>query len=326
MTYRAAQEAERSVWSRDEPLEKADRVIHSGQGRHLGCKATSLVAVGGIGQDLAQAVPDHLGPALVGTNPAPETEGLDPLRGVRLVPADRDDDERDAERQRLLRAVEAAVGDEGRCFLEQRDLGDVSLDPDVRRRGAKSCPVLVATDRRHDLDRLSRHCLQDRLEHAGFRMRDRPEARDDQRPITGLVEPGRTQLQARPRVHISDEVGGRREDRVAVPARRREGQMQVPIHHQRRRIRLHPQPPTPAIEDVRDDLAAVVEAAPRAGRDRGVRQTHPLGGQAAGELARFADDDVGVPRRDVALEIGKHRLNGASREDDPVRPAPAVRI
>ena len=62
--------------------------------------------------------------------------------------------------------------------------GDVSLDPDVRWRGAKSCLVLVvATDRRHDLDRLP-PLPMDRFEHARFRMRDCPEARDDQRSIT----------------------------------------------------------------------------------------------------------------------------------------------
>ena len=61
-------------------------------------------------------------------------------------------------------------------LLEHRDLRDVSLDPDVRRRGAESGRVLVATDRRHDLDRLPRHRFEDRLEHAGFRVSDRPEA------------------------------------------------------------------------------------------------------------------------------------------------------
>ena len=128
---------------------------------------------------------DDLRACALGADPAPEPERLDPLGGVWLVAADRDDDERDAERQRLLRAVEAAVRDEGRRLLEHGDLRHVSLDPDVRRRLTESCRVLVATDRRHDLDRLPRHRLEDRLEHAGFRVSDRPEAGEDQWSIRG---------------------------------------------------------------------------------------------------------------------------------------------
>ena len=102
--------------------------------------------------------------------------------------------------------------------------------------------------------------------------------------------------------------------------------MQIPIHHLRRWVRLHPEPLAPPVEDVRDDLAAIVEAAPRAGGDRCVWQSPPLGHEAAGELGRLADDEVGAPLVDVALQVGKHRLDGATREDDAVRPAPSIRI
>ena len=266
----------------------------------------------GPGEHLAHRRADADRAAIRPVDGNAEPERGDALRGVRLIAADGNDDERQPEPQRLLRAVEAAVGHEEVAALEDAELRHERFEAHVGRRVPESRRILVTADRRHRVHRLSPERHHDRLHEAGLGVHHRSQAREDEGTRPGSREPGRRDLVRALGVVVTDVVDRVGDGVVSVPRRRGEGELQIAEDHVVLRVRREPEPGPMDRHRLRQARATGVVRRPRAAGDAGVRQPDLLRHERGRLLPGFAYEKVRLPRLDVCSRSGISRCGARS--------------
>ena len=114
------------------------------------------------------------------------------LGAIKLVGTDRDHDQRDAQAECLLRAVEPAVGYEQVATGEQRCLRHVGFDVDVRWLGAEARRIVASTAGQDEFDvfaaQATKDCLEQTRRLVGI---GRPQTREHERTTLQPVDPRR---------------------------------------------------------------------------------------------------------------------------------------